>query len=217
VSTVARGPLQDWAFVSTEDERDTFNAGEADGKGRITPWRPYRQEIIAVNVITGETERLAHHRSRSIGSDYYSQPRVSASWDGDVVGFASNFNTPGSVDVYVVPFAPAEILPESSATSRAAPSGRRLVGGGPAVETGAVVTSVNRGPILAITPSAGGAGGSSSGLSDVPALSSPSPPLLQQRWIPARGIALGDEDELTEIVAPEEAVPTDPAGFLDGG
>ena len=128
VSTVARGLLRDWAFVSTEDERDTFNSGEADGKGRIAPWQPYRQEIIAVNVITGETQRLAHHRSRSIGSDYYSQPRLSASWDGDVVGFASNFNTPGSVDVYVMPFAPARTLLESSATARAAVKANGPVG-----------------------------------------------------------------------------------------
>ena len=143
VSTVARGPLRDWAFASTEDEDDTFNSGEADGKGMITPWHAYRQEIFAVNVLTGETRRLAHHRSRSIGSDYYSQPRLSSSWDGDVVGFASNFNAPGVVDVYVVPFAPAGILLESAAMTRAVAMPARPVGNGMGAERSAVDPAVS--------------------------------------------------------------------------
>jgi len=106
VSTVARGPLRDWAFVATEDTTDTFDSGEFDAKGKITPWHAFRQEIIAVNVLTGETRRLAHHRSRSI-LDYYNQPRLSSSWDGGVVGFASNFNKPGIVDIFLLPFSPA--------------------------------------------------------------------------------------------------------------
>ena len=106
VSTVARGPLRDWAFVATEDTTDTFDSGEVDANGKITPWHAFRQEIIAVNVLTGETRRLAHHRSRSI-LDYYNQPRLSSSWDGGVVGFASNFNKPGIVDIFLLPFSPA--------------------------------------------------------------------------------------------------------------
>jgi hypothetical protein len=108
MSTAARGPLRDWAFLSTEDGADTFNSGTADGSGNITPWHAYRQEIIAINVLTGEIRRLAHHRSRSINADYYSQPRLSVSWRGSVVGFASNFNqsaggTPVS-DIYAIAF-----------------------------------------------------------------------------------------------------------------
>lgn len=87
VTTVASGPRKDWAFISTEDSTDAFN-------GPVSPWHGYRQEIIAVNVLTAEIVRLAHHRSRGLPSDYYSQPRVSASWQGTWVGFASNFNQP---------------------------------------------------------------------------------------------------------------------------
>ena len=98
VSTVAIG---DWAFISTEDGTDTFNSG-------TVPWHAYRQEIIALNVITGEVRRLAHHRSRSVDAEYRSQPRVSAGWSGKVVGFASNFNQPGGgtpvVDIFAIPF-----------------------------------------------------------------------------------------------------------------
>src|SRR5262249_52440632 len=104
VSTVARGALRDWVFTSTEDSTDTFNSGTADANGNITPWHSYRQEIVAINTITGEVRRLAHHRSRSTNSDYYSQPRLSASWGGAFVAFPSNFNTSGAVDIYVIPF-----------------------------------------------------------------------------------------------------------------
>lgn len=113
VSTVAIG---DWAFISTEDGTDTFNSGTAG-------WYAYRQEIIALNVITGEVRRLAHHRSRSVDAEYRSQPRVSAGWSGKVVGFASNFNQPGGgtpvVDIFAIPF------PLSSGGRRDHP-GRRL-------------------------------------------------------------------------------------------
>jgi hypothetical protein len=100
-STAAHG---NWAFLGTYDGGDQFN-------GPTTPWWPYRQEIIALDTVTFEVRRLAHHRSRSPFSDYYSKPRVSASWTGNVVGFASNFNQPGGgtpvVDVYAVPFSGA--------------------------------------------------------------------------------------------------------------
>ena len=95
-TTVARGPLKDWGFVSIEDGNDAFNGG-------TSPWRTYRQEIIAINVVTNEVRRLAHHRSRGIGADYFYTPRLSVSWGGKYVGWASNFNQ-GSVDIYAVPF-----------------------------------------------------------------------------------------------------------------
>jgi hypothetical protein len=96
VTTVARGPWRDWAFISTEDSTDHFD-------GPVDPWHPYRQEIVAVNVLTAEVRRLAHHRSRSL--EYDSQPRVSASWGGAFVGFASNYNQRGVVDIFAIPFA----------------------------------------------------------------------------------------------------------------
>ena len=106
VSTMAIG---DWAFVATEDGGDTFNSGSADGSGNIGAWHAFRQEIVAINVVSGQIQRLAHHRSRSINDGtYYSQPRLSASWRGNVVGFASNFGQAGGgspvVDIYAIPF-----------------------------------------------------------------------------------------------------------------
>jgi len=114
IATVAQG---DWAFVSTEDGTDTLNSGTPDPNGKITPWHPYRQEIIQVNVITPAIRRLAHHRSRFFPNcnspypgycNYYNQPRVSVGWSGKVVGFASNFNqlggdSTGVVDIYALP------------------------------------------------------------------------------------------------------------------
>jgi len=114
VSTSAQ---TDWAFIATGDTTDQFNTGTDDGGGSITPWHPYRQEIIAVNATTGEIRRLAQHRSRQIVGcgddthppDYYSFPRLSVSWDGSIEGFASNSNQIGSggspvIDIYAIPF-----------------------------------------------------------------------------------------------------------------
>lgn len=102
----------DWAYFATEDLSDTFNSGTDNGSGYITPWHAFRQEIDAVNVVTGSLRRLAHNRSRYKSSspyDYYSFPRVSASWGGNYVGFASNFNQVDAngapiVDIYDIPF-----------------------------------------------------------------------------------------------------------------
>jgi hypothetical protein len=107
VATVATGALRDWAFYATEDGTDTFNSGTADPTtGNITPWHAYRDEIVAFNALTGESRRLAHHRSRSVDvpGNYYDMPRVSTSWGGKYVGWASNFNQNGVVDVYAVQF-----------------------------------------------------------------------------------------------------------------
>ena len=128
MSAVAAGPLRDWVFYATEDRDDTFDGGTGDNTGRITPWHAYRQEIMAINVMTGEIRRLAHHRSR-LDDDYYSQPHVSASWKGAVVGFSSNFNQPGTqgeppvTDVYAIPF----VFPAPSLSSLSPVN----VGGGP--------------------------------------------------------------------------------------
>lgn len=98
ISCVSRaGPYQDWCYYSVTDSGDTF-ADQGD-------WRPYKQEIVMMQVQEPYTiRRLAHHRSRSTGASYQYQPRVSASWDGRVVGWVSNFGHDGSdyADVYVI-------------------------------------------------------------------------------------------------------------------
>jgi hypothetical protein len=94
---VSRGPLQDWAFGSIESGDDAFGSS-------VTTWRAFKQEIVMVNVLSGEVRRLAHHRSRSVFSNYYYQPRVSASWDGGFVAWASNMglDQSGYADIYSI-------------------------------------------------------------------------------------------------------------------
>ena len=88
-SGVSKGRLRDWVFVSIESSDDAF------GVGVDSFWtRPYTQEIIMTNAITGEVRRLAHHRSRGVNDNYRHQPRVSAGWgdcSGVPVAWASNF------------------------------------------------------------------------------------------------------------------------------
>lgn len=87
-SAVSKGPLTDWVFVDTENMSDSFNSSTSG-------WTTYKNEIMAINVLTREVRRLAHHRSRSMnlgGDGYYNQPRVSCSWDGSAVLWTSNFN-----------------------------------------------------------------------------------------------------------------------------
>jgi hypothetical protein len=94
-SRVSKGALQDWVFGSVESSDDSFNS-------TVSGWRPYKQEIVMMNVLTGEVRRLAHHRSRGLDSSYYAQPRVSATWDGRLVAWTSNFgyNGNGYADLY---------------------------------------------------------------------------------------------------------------------
>jgi hypothetical protein len=97
-SRVSRGALQDWMFVSVESGDDDFSATTAS-------WRPFKQEIVMANVLSGEVRRVAHHRSRGLSaSTYYYQPRVSTTWDGSVVLWTSNFgySTDGYADLYAV-------------------------------------------------------------------------------------------------------------------
>lgn len=86
------GAGRDWVFISPEcinanptTGRDLFNGG-------VPNWLAFKQEIVAVNYLTGAVRRLAHHRSRSIQLSYYYQPRLSCSWDGSLVVWASNMN-----------------------------------------------------------------------------------------------------------------------------
>jgi hypothetical protein len=102
----ARGMFQDWAFISVESNDDPFTGG-------VSGWRPYKQEIVMANVVTGELRRLAHHRSRGIGASYYHQPRVSVSWDGTRVAWASNFGYAGTNygDIYAIELGAAGSTP----------------------------------------------------------------------------------------------------------
>ena len=85
-SCVSKGTRRDWCFISTESIAD------------VDPWYPYKDEIVAANVLTGEVRRYAHHRSRDMGSCYYCQPRVQASWDGSKAIFASNYGATDAND-----------------------------------------------------------------------------------------------------------------------
>lgn len=102
-SGVSRGAFQDWSFISTE-----YGPDDWDGTG--SPWVAYAQEILAVNVLTFEVRRLAHHRSRHLSqpdTNYAHYPRVSSSWDGSAVMWASNYNTRspvGYADLYAIQF-----------------------------------------------------------------------------------------------------------------
>jgi hypothetical protein len=87
ISGVGRGTFQDWIFLNTEWPTDVFNYNPA------TAWHPYAQEIMAINVLTKEVRRFAHHRSRSIGAAYDYQPHVSCAWDGSAIMWNSNFNS----------------------------------------------------------------------------------------------------------------------------
>jgi len=99
-SCVGTGPFQDWCFVSAESIIDLFNSSTT-----VPPWTAYKQEILAVNVLTLEVRRLAHHRSRGVTVNYQNYPRVSSSWDGSVVMWASDFNISspsGYADLYAI-------------------------------------------------------------------------------------------------------------------
>jgi len=116
-SAVSKGSLSDWVFMATESVIDSFDSSTAN-------WTAYRQEILAVNVVTLHIKRLAHHRSRGITVDYQTMPRVSTSWDGSLVMWASNFDSSapkGYADLYAIP------SPLGASSSPAAPTNLRVV------------------------------------------------------------------------------------------
>jgi hypothetical protein len=98
-----RGALKDWVFLDTENlNGDPFNGG-------VTGWTAWKQEIIAMNIVTGEVRRLAHHRSRNLSSSYYAQPHISSSWDGSIIVWQSNMGVSSPkdyVDTYAIGFNP---------------------------------------------------------------------------------------------------------------
>lgn len=73
----------DWCWVSIESTDDDFAS-----QG---PWRAYKSEIVAMNVLTFDVRRLAHHRSRSTDAGYYNGPRICAAWNGLKAMWASNY------------------------------------------------------------------------------------------------------------------------------
>jgi hypothetical protein len=110
-SCVGKGAFRDWCFISTESVIDLFDSS-------ISGWTAYKQEILAVNVVTLEVRRLAHHRSRSVTVAYPYFPRVSSAWDGSVVMWTSNFNTRspvGYADLYAIqsPLGPSFPAPQN--------------------------------------------------------------------------------------------------------
>lgn len=90
LSAVSKGAYKNYVFIDTEElgGGDNFNVDPGVG------WYQYAQEIIAMEVLTGQIYRLAHHRSRNIDGNlnYYGQPRLSCAWDGSKVIWGSNFN-----------------------------------------------------------------------------------------------------------------------------
>lgn len=106
-SVVSKGAYSDWVVVSLyaySDATSNFNAA-------LSSWRAFRDEIFAINVVTGALKRFAHHRTRDVDTaGYYCSPRASVSADGSVIAYASNYNdsTPsGYSDMYAIlnPFA----------------------------------------------------------------------------------------------------------------
>ncbi len=97
-SNIPKGTYRDWVIISTEVYSDTGNCAAADALNNANPqsnWWKYRQEILMVNVLSGEIRNLAHHRSRELFR-YCSTPRVNANWDGTAAVFASNFGATSS-------------------------------------------------------------------------------------------------------------------------
>jgi hypothetical protein len=99
LSAVSKGAFRDWVFFDSENFADAYN-------GSVAGWTAYKQEIVAINVLTGEVRRFAHHRSRGLGDgSYWNQPRISCSWDGSVVLWNSDFNISsptGYADIYAI-------------------------------------------------------------------------------------------------------------------
>lgn len=98
-SSVSVGANADWTFMASVFYSDSFGSA-------VAPWTyPWKQEIVAINAVTLEVRRFAHHRSRGItgAGEYFINPRVSCSPDGSFVLWASDFNdsTPsGYADLY---------------------------------------------------------------------------------------------------------------------
>jgi hypothetical protein len=73
------------AFVSA-----TYRYAPSD-----VPWRAWDEEIVTINVVSGEVRRQAHHRSQVLDAnsvwDYWATPRPNISPDGKYALFTSNW------------------------------------------------------------------------------------------------------------------------------
>jgi hypothetical protein len=88
-----------WAFVSTYAPSDPLPGA--------SNWEVFTNELMQVRLSgSGEARRLAHHRSRPSPDGYVWTPRLSASRDGHMLAFTSNFGygtQPNSnTNVYIV-------------------------------------------------------------------------------------------------------------------
>src|SRR5690606_19803450 len=93
LSGSGRGAMIDWVFISTEITATSGKCYIADQVTNLDPtatWWPNRQELLGLNVVSGEIRHFAHHRSREV-SKYCTSPRVNANWDGTALMFTSNF------------------------------------------------------------------------------------------------------------------------------
>ena len=87
-SCAARGAYQNLCYLSIESPDDQI--------GNPGAWKPYKQEIVAVNMLApAVVYRLAHHRSRPV-ENYCRAPRVNTSWEGTTVAFTSDYGAYGS-------------------------------------------------------------------------------------------------------------------------
>lgn len=94
----ARPPNQDWFLNINYVNETSFPASPWNS------WNAFKNEVLLINVLTGDVRRLAHHRSRVLNWDYLAQPHGGISPDGQYVIFDSNMGrTAGSYkDVYFV-------------------------------------------------------------------------------------------------------------------
>ena len=74
-----------WAFVETYNPIDVIPPAG---------WFPYTNELLQIKLDGSEIRRLAHHRSRPLDSpfdNYVYEPKVTASRDGALIVYGSNF------------------------------------------------------------------------------------------------------------------------------
>lgn len=125
-SRAGRGAHRDWAFCSFEWGGDNFDT--------VHSYVAFDNELVMYNLVTNEVRRLCHTRYRgastggNCNAPYYNQPRVCASWDGNVVLWTASFNynalisTWGYSDLYYV-------HPTYPASEGGAPSEQRGIPG----------------------------------------------------------------------------------------
>lgn len=118
----------DWAFVETYNPVDIVPP---------TGWAAYTNELLQIKLDGSEVRRLAQHRSRPLNSYTY-MPKLTASRDGSILIYSSNFGTPYS-DEYMMSLTAA-----SAKTTQAANNGGATVVNGASyqqtVAPGAIVS-----------------------------------------------------------------------------